>query len=425
MKYLKIQNQGELDIRLVALMGGTTKIDNPHKIGQFGTGLKYAISWLVRNENKFKLFIGENEVVFESRDETIADNSFKEIYCNGKSMSITTRYGYQWKAWEAIRELWCNAKDEGSELREESEIAVGEPETTTFFIEITEEIQTLIDTWDTYFLADQPLFENGNFGIYNNPEKHLKIYKNRVLIHIDTYYKSKFIYDFKEANLNELRQFMGYAKSDIATALLQSNKDVIDLVLTDFKNQNQNDRVEFTLDFGYTKYDEDYVKSIFEGYLFLHPESDRRSGSKSIQVNKSLFELLQKIGLPTETVYSERGRYYGGSGYGIDDDSEVIYSEISDNQLQKRIDIISAKYDIEMDYSIVTPKDSDFEILINNNGEIMFSYDLKNQSDADLEAIVLIAIFQTKQGNIFKALKRLIKFARSNKAFKKIFFGEI
>jgi hypothetical protein len=45
MKYLKIQNQGELGIRLVALMGGTTKIDIPHKIGQFGTGLKYAISW--------------------------------------------------------------------------------------------------------------------------------------------------------------------------------------------------------------------------------------------------------------------------------------------------------------------------------------------------------------------------------------------
>lgn len=35
MKYLKIQNKGLLDIRLVALMGGTTKADNQYKIGQF------------------------------------------------------------------------------------------------------------------------------------------------------------------------------------------------------------------------------------------------------------------------------------------------------------------------------------------------------------------------------------------------------
>src|ERR1041385_3308760 len=115
MKYLKISNKGELDTRLIFLMGGTTKENDPTKIGTFGTGLKYAISFLIRNNIEFKLFCGEQEVVFNTESQEIGDNSFDEIYCNGKSMNITTHYGHQWVAWEALREIWCNAKDEGSE----------------------------------------------------------------------------------------------------------------------------------------------------------------------------------------------------------------------------------------------------------------------------------------------------------------------
>ena len=44
MKYLKIQNKGELDIRLISLMGGSTKTGDTTKIGRFGTGLKYTLS---------------------------------------------------------------------------------------------------------------------------------------------------------------------------------------------------------------------------------------------------------------------------------------------------------------------------------------------------------------------------------------------
>lgn len=424
MKYLKISNVGELDIRLIALMGGTTKIDNPHKIGQFGTGLKYAISYLVRTENKFKLFIGTKEIIFESRDEVFGENSFKEIYFNGKSMGITTRYGYQWKAWEALREIWCNAKDEGNESREVVEEISSIENTTTFFIELTEDIEAVVNTWGEYFLQDTPIYEDDNIGIYTNPGEKLKVYKNKTLIHTDAWAKSKFIYDFKEANLNELRQYMGHAPYEIGKCLLHSSYEIIELILTDFKNNHQNDRIEFKIDFTYVTYDTELVKELFKDHLFLHPESDRKSGSKSIQVNKSLFELLQKCGLPTETIYSERGRYYGGSGYGIDEDTDIVFSEINDTDLQSRISKISTKYNIELDFDIVIPKDSDFEILINKDDRILFSYDLKNQSDADLEAIVLVGILQTREGNIFKALKRLIKFARSNKAFKKIFFGE-
>lgn len=427
MKYLKIQNQGELDIRLVALMGGTTKIDNTSKIGQFGTGLKYAISYLVRTENKFKLFIGENEVVFESKDEVIGDSSFKEIYCNGKSMSITTRYGYQWKAWEAIREIWCNAIDEGKHCKEvlESTEIVGFVDTTTFYIEVSEDIEDVLTNWNQFFLEATPIFEDDKIAIYENTDKPLRIYKNNTLIHVDGYYESRFMYDFKTAELNELRQYIGYAQSVIASAILRSNKQLIDVILKDFQDRNTGNFIEYTLGFQYASYNKEHLLDIFDGYLFLHPDSDRSSNSKSVKVNKSLFFILQECGLMTEKVSSVRGRSYGGSGYGYDEDEEITYSEITNGKLENRINETLKKFKAELDFEIVIPKDSDFDVLITGNNEFVFSNDLHNQSDADLEATVLIALFQQKEGNIYKALKRLIKFARSNKAFEKIFFGTV
>jgi len=424
MKYLKIQNQGELDIRLVALMGGTTKIDNPFKIGQFGTGLKYAISWLVRNENKFKLFIGTEEIVFESRDEIIGDTSFKEIYCNDKSMSITTRYGYQWKAWEAIREIWCNAKDEGFEILEFEELKpIGESNKTTFFIEASEEITDVFEKWDTHFLNDTPIFENEKFAIYKNNSEKLRLYKNKVLIREDQYSKSLFIYDIKEATLNELRQYMGYNKWDIAKAILSSNKEVVDLFIQGWNKRS--DCIEFKCEFHEVEYNAEHVKDIFSEYVYLHPESDHVSKEKYVRVPKELFSILEKCGLATEKVYKVRGRYYGSGGYGDYDDREITYKNVDNRRLTERIDKILETYDTTMRYSIVMPTETEFEIMITEEDGVMFNSDLWNSSPADLEAVVLIGILNNEDGNIFQVLKRLIKFAKTSKSFKKILFGTI
>lgn len=427
MKYLKISNQGLLDIRLIALMGSTTKANDQSKIGQFGTGLKYAIAYLVREKNNFKVFIGETEVCFSTKIETIADNEFEEIYCDGKSMSITTRYGYQWKAWEAIREIWCNAIDEGGTLKEVTEeYAIGQSDTTTFYIEVTEDIEAVITTWGDYFLEATPIFENDKIAVYPNSGDKLRIYKNNTLIHIDGYYKSKFMYDFKTANLNELRQYIGHAQSVIAEGILSSNKELVSEILQCFKNNNTYGLIEFNLDYDFLiKYNEEHVAEIFDGWLFLHPNSDRSNNAKSVKVNKSLFYVLQKCGLMTEKISSVRGRSYGSSGYGYDEDEEITYSEITNGKLEKRIKQTLEKFKSDLDFEVVMPKDSDFDVLITGDNEVVFSNDLHNQSDADLEATVLIALFQQKEGNIYKALKRLIKFARSNNSFEKIFFGKI
>jgi hypothetical protein len=90
MKYLKIQNNGELDIRLIALMGGTTKSNDEFKIGQFGTGLKYTLAYLYRNNLAFKIFVGEQEVKVHIETEDIGGEIFEIICINGHRTSITT-----------------------------------------------------------------------------------------------------------------------------------------------------------------------------------------------------------------------------------------------------------------------------------------------------------------------------------------------
>src|ERR1700748_372919 len=103
MQYLKIQNKGELDIRLIALMGGTTKSNDKYKIGQFGTGLKYTLAYLYRNNLDFKIFIGEQLADLHLEQEVIKGEKFKIICINQQRTSITTKMGEEWQAWMIIR----------------------------------------------------------------------------------------------------------------------------------------------------------------------------------------------------------------------------------------------------------------------------------------------------------------------------------
>lgn len=224
MKYLKIQNNGVLDIRLVALMGGTTKANDQYKIGQFGTGLKYTLAFLFRNNLSFKIFGGTDEVKVHTEVETIKNEPFEIICINGQRTSITTRMGAEWEPWMIIRELWCNALDEGGAFKDVTQDATGKDNTTTFFIQIDSQIQKVLDSWAKYFIHDQePIFSNDEFAIYPAGEK-LCIYKQGVLVYQNKELKSVFSYDMKSADINELREFKGSPGMTISWALVGANE---------------------------------------------------------------------------------------------------------------------------------------------------------------------------------------------------------
>lgn len=209
MKYLKIKNKGVLDIRLVALMGGTTKSNDEFKIGQFGTGLKYTLAYLVRNNIDFHIFAGEEKVDIKVETEVIRDEDFNIICINGARTSITDKMGLDWTAWMIIRELWCNALDEGQSERSLTEDLTGEVDSTSFYIQVTSEFKNVIDNWSKYFVHDvEPIYASKECAIYPGGDS-LRIYKQGVLVKEVEGKKSLFAYDLKNATINEMRQYYG------------------------------------------------------------------------------------------------------------------------------------------------------------------------------------------------------------------------
>lgn len=246
MKYLKIQNDGELDIRLVALMGGTTKANDKFKIGQFGTGLKYTLAYLFRNNIDFKIFVGGKEVQLSIETEVIQDENFDIICINGNRTSITTRMGADWSAWMIIRELWCNALDEGGAIYDVVTDTIPEIGKTVFYIQIDKDFQSVLDNWGDYFIhGNEPLYDGPTHRIYHGGEK-LRIYKQGVLIHTINQ-PGLFSYDVKNADINELREFKGTASYEIMKALKKTSPNVI----THFLENISDDHFEGKMDYNW------------------------------------------------------------------------------------------------------------------------------------------------------------------------------
>jgi hypothetical protein len=230
-KYLKIQNDGLLDIRLVALMGGTTKSQDKFKIGQFGTGLKYSLAYLFRNNLDFKIFVDTEEIKVSTEKEVIRDEEFEIICISGNRTSITTKMGEDWEAWMIVRELWCNALDEGGACREITEEVRGDIGRTTFFIQYGIQFTEVFKNWGKYFIHDQtPIYKDSVYCLYP-AGPHLTIYKQGVLIYQNEKHKSIFSYDIANADINELREFRGSVAREIFMSIRNADEKTVSYFL--------------------------------------------------------------------------------------------------------------------------------------------------------------------------------------------------
>lgn len=247
MKYLKIKNKGLLDLRLIYLMGGTTKKDDEYKIGQFGTGLKYTLAFMIRNNIDFKIFIDCEEVKITSKSEIIRETNFDIIYINGERTSITSNMGIDWEAWMIIRELWCNALDEENPSNCITEEIIPESGHTEYYIQLIPEIQKVCDNWDKYFIQDKtPIMNTDDFAIYDGGDS-LRCYKNGVLIKEIINKKSVFSYDFKKTPLNELREMKYTPQTEIAEVVPLFDRNTAEILIENIKNS-----YEESIDFCYS-----------------------------------------------------------------------------------------------------------------------------------------------------------------------------
>lgn len=310
MKFLKITNKGELDIRLVALMGGTTKSSNEYKIGQFGTGLKYTLAFLFRNNLAFKIFSGENNIKIHLEYETIHDEKFEIICINNNRTSITTRMGLEWNAWMIIRELWCNALDEGGYSKEIIETnnldaLTGNKNETSFYIQINNDIQAVLDSWNQYFIHDREAIQKGEtYSIYPGTGS-LRIYKQGVLIYHDKEKKSLFNYDIKNASINELRQFTGTVSQVCTYALSEADHKAAKYFLENVKEEHYEGS---KLDYSWFKDFGDQWKEVIGDAKLIHTEA-----VKTLRARGQEVDLANKIVVP-ETVYKALTKQFDGIG---------------------------------------------------------------------------------------------------------------
>lgn len=168
MTCLSFQNVGVIDSRAYTLFGASAKV-GATPIGFFGTGLKYAIAIFLRNGCAVTLWRGLERIDFTCAPVKMRDSEFSVVFANGSELSYTTELGKTWKPWQAMRELWCNAIDEGGSATDE----VLEPKDGFTTIHVTGNAAR--EAWserDSVFLrSSKPSWEIGGVEIHDRPSK--------------------------------------------------------------------------------------------------------------------------------------------------------------------------------------------------------------------------------------------------------------
>src|SRR5690606_24827523 len=171
--WICITSRGEVDPQAFTLMGATSKEGDSSKIGYFGTGAKYALAYLLRNNIPFHIYSGKREIDIRVKRTNFRGTELDVIHVDGKPTSLTTRLGPDWQPWWIIREFYCNALDEGGASIHLGQIAP-EAGTTSIYIANQPPFKDILEprTFNRFFAGKlRVLDENEHGRIYELPQK--------------------------------------------------------------------------------------------------------------------------------------------------------------------------------------------------------------------------------------------------------------
>ena len=204
-KFLVIKNKGIMEDGALSLMGASTKIGEGLKIGQFGSGNKYALAYLLRNGIEPVIFAGMDRLELSTEEQKFRNESFDVIHINGKPTSITTKMGKDWELWQALREIYCNAIDEEDGTIEFSDVPEPEEGMTKFYIPITRGVEEFISNMDRYFTNKDKVVETNVVGkVLKKSSLSVNIFRRGVRCY-DSIQGSMYDYDFFDIPINESR----------------------------------------------------------------------------------------------------------------------------------------------------------------------------------------------------------------------------
>lgn len=231
-RMVHFSNPGEIDPRVWSTFGVSVK-ETDNAIGQFGTGLKYAIAVLMREGRSLSIRSGSKNYVFGVQQEQIRGKDFAQITCNGEPLPFTTHLGSKWELWQAYRELCSNCLDEGGDIGDDGD--------TVISAEIGD-----IDHHSVFLKKRRLIHQTSACDIYAG-ESDVIYYKGIRAAALPR--RSLFTYDIKSADLTEDRTFKYNFQIDTAiseAAMSCDDRDFFDIFFTQSK-----DRKEQYVDFEY------------------------------------------------------------------------------------------------------------------------------------------------------------------------------
>lgn len=206
MNYFEFKNEGEIPVNAFKLLGASTKRDSENKIGFFGTGLKYALAVMLREDIDFKIYIGEKPLNIGLRRTDFAGEKVEVITVNNEKTSITLDAGIDWEPWFAIREVYSNTIDEGGKL-ELVERIKPEKDKTSIYIEVSENFGDVARNWQDYFSFKRESLSESSQGrlLSKRPTNpNFTVFRRGVRVH-HTGDESLFDYDINNLEINEAR----------------------------------------------------------------------------------------------------------------------------------------------------------------------------------------------------------------------------
>lgn len=240
-----------MDFRALTLIGASSK-RNENKIGRFGSGNKYALAYFLKNNLNPVIYSGEELIDVKVSKTTFRDQEFDVITINGQETSLTTDMGPDWECWEAMREIYSNALDEGDASITINNEPIFEKGYTCYSIKFVNEVIDFYKYMHNYFVKDDNvLFANEEGRILSKQLDKPIVFRKGIRC-FQYQYEGIFNYDFTYLNINEQREATySWQIVEQIWKLISSctDKDIIYKFIETISNDPTANLLELNLDF--------------------------------------------------------------------------------------------------------------------------------------------------------------------------------